>query len=604
MVKKLLFLSFFIASFAFGQRFELGIGGKGNFNWVQGNENFITSILDSNNDTILLNFDQSKAKFSYSIPIFVRFRTKFGLWAELAFTTEKLHVDVAGTANYSDTKINGLAIQNMMNDYPSSGLTYNQFYNNYYSQYFNREKENSQQLISYEEVTQFNNISLNFGYTFLRTKKFRPFGLLGLEWNSRTNKNHYQSLKYQSPLVEDYTSIYNKMPRLNSHLVFINIGAGIELHNLQLGFNIRQNVGAVQEFEFEDNIIFNNNSSLYKNITSISLFLKYNLFNFNVRSSTDRKKLKNENLKVLGDFKEKSKLIKLTLGAYVPVFTNLNSYYDHTNPTDTHTLSTHPDLDPMSITDNVLISHDRTESGLDNNGQFQTENASTIIGLGRMKRISIFPKIGFGVEIEPVKYFSYETSINYQFTEFDTEARLYKLGYNWESDASPFQSIQTTALRQTMHQFSIGQKINLKYDVSPDLYVGISGGAYFNFFAPGQFRFEDFGYNNDPLFEEFSNYVLSGDQSKNFNGAYADVSSNETYSYQYYDQSSNSFNSILDQTMSDSKGRFWMSWMASFDLYFDRLRISPYIEGRITDINFLYRDYLSGGISFLFYLRK
>lgn len=601
MVKRILIITILCSTSLFAQRIELGIGGKGNFNWVQGNEDFYTSVIDTNNDTILMNFDQSKVKFSYSIPIFARFRTKFGFWGELAFTTEKLHAHVLGNANYSNHKLNGWAIDRMLNDFPSSGLTYNEFYDIYYNQYFNSEKETWNKQIAYEEIAQFNNVSLNFGYTFLRTKKFRPFGMLGFEWNSRTNKNHYQSLDYSTSTVEDYSKIYERMPRFNSHLFFINIGGGIELHNLQLGANIRQGVGAIQEYEFDENQPNNTDAKLYKNITSISLFLKYSLFNFNIRNSNDRKKLKKEDFKVLGDFKEKSKLIKLTLGAYVPVFTNVNSYYDHSETTKTHTISSDANLNSVDIAGNVWIKHDRIESGVDQNGQFTTVNPRTIIGLGRMKRISIFPKIGFGIEIAPVKYFAYETSINYQFTEFDTEASLYKLEYDWQNNVTPYQSLRTTVLRQTLHQFAIGQKINLKYDVTPDLFLGISGGVYFNFMAPGRYRFEDPGYNSDPLFESFDHYFFRGDNSKSFN----EGNGNESYTYEYFDDSQNSFQPISDNDrMINGSGRFWMSWMASFDLYFDRLRISPFVEGRITDINFIYRDYLSGGISFLFYLRK
>ncbi len=613
MVKRLLLITLLLSTFSFGQRIELGIGAKGNFNWIKGYDDFLTGTIDTYGDTLFMNFNETKVKFSYSIPIFMRFRTNFGLWAELNFTTEKLHAVVSGTANYSNYYLEEGAYYEMQDDYfNDSNLgqmfpTFEDFENVMAKQYFSREKEYWQEQLSYEEVTQYNNVALNLGYTFLRTKKFRPFALLGFEWNSRTNKNHYQSLDYNSYFIEDYSQIYRKIPRLNSHLFFINIGGGIELYNMQLGFNLRQSVGYAQEFEFKDEVdeATNPYSELYKNLTSVSFFLKYSLFNFNLRNSEDRKKLKEEDLKVLGDFKEKNRVIKLSLSAGVPIFTNVNSLYDQTFNPDTLFVDSDPNLNPMYFTENVWIQHYRTEYGVNSVGDFDTVNTHTLIGLGRVKRISIFPKISFGMEVEPIKYFSYETNIGYQFIEYDTEAKLYNFGFDWEQSGQPYQTLRSTVLRQTMHTISIGQKINLKYDVTPELFIGINGGINLNFTAPGKFKFEEPGYNAHPLFEEFDKFIFRGDTSKNWNNAYGGGNPDEAYVYNYWDQEAGNFVDVpKDEVMTIDQGRFWMTWTAGIDFYFDRLRISPYVEGRILDQNFLYRDFFSGGIAFTFYLRK
>ncbi|MEZ4938006.1 MAG: hypothetical protein R2799_10495 [Crocinitomicaceae bacterium] len=601
MVKRLLLFVLLTSTLAIGQRFELGIGLKGNFNWLKGNDEFLTGTIDKDGDTLFMNFDETKINFSYSIPIFVRFRTKFGFWSELNFTTEKLNSVVSGTANYGAYSLDQWTQSYLESDFP------NGYTQDIYDQYYLRTQEYFKEQVSYEEVTQYNNIALNFGYTFLRTKKFRPYALLGFEWNSRTNKNHYQSLEFESYYVENYSTIYRKLPRLNSHLFFINIGGGIELYNMQLGFNLRQSVGYAQEYEFKDEVdeATNPYSELYKNITSISFFLKYSLFNFNIKSSEDRKKLKNEELKVLGDFKEKNKLVRLSLGGHVPIYTNVNSLYDQTYPKDQLYVASHPNLDTVYVDENVWIEHYRTEYNANASGGIDTLYSHTFIGLGRVKRISIFPKISFGVEIEPVKYFSYEASLNYQYTEYDTEAKVYEFGYNWAQNAQPYQTLRSTVLRQTLHTISIGQKVNVKYDVSPDVFIGINGGIYLNFIAPGKFRFKEPGYNADPLFEEFDKFIFRGDTSKNWNYAYGGGNPDEAYFYNYWDGESGSFKEVpTNEVMTLDKGRFWMTWTAGFDVYFDRLRISPYVEGKIIDMNFLYRDYFSAGIGFTFYLRK
>lgn len=613
MVKRLLLLVLLVSSISFGQRFELGIGAKGNFNWLKGYDDFVTGTVDTYGDTLFMNFDNMKLNFSYSIPVFVRFRTKFGFWAELNLTTEKLHSTVSGQANYSNWQLDQWTNQNLMNDWNNDTQlgqmfqTYQDFENAMYDQYYNREEDYWSEQLSYEEVTQYNNVALNFGYTFLRTKKFRPFALLGFEWNSRTNKNHYQSLDYTSFFIDDYSKIYRKLPRLNSHLFFLNIGGGIELYNMQLGFNLRQSLGYAQEYEFKDEVdeATNPYSELYKNLTSVSFFLKYSLFNFNIRSGEDRKKLKEEELKVLGDFKEKGKLVKLSLGAHVPIYTNVNSLYDQTYNRDSIYIQSHPNLETFYVDENVWIQHYRTEYGVNSLGDFDTVNTHTLIGLGRIKRISIFPKISFGVEIEPIKYFSYEASLNYQFTEYDTEAKLYEFGYDWQNTGEPYQKMRSTVLRQTINTISIGQKVNVKYDVTPELFIGINGGVNLNFIAPGKFKFQEPGYNADPLFEEFDKYIFRGDTSKNWNYAYGGGSATEAFFYEYYDQQTGNFVPVPEnEVMTLEKGRFWLTWTAGIDFYFDRLRISPYVEGAIIDQNFLYRDFFTAGLGFTFYLRK
>ncbi|MCB0477267.1 MAG: hypothetical protein KDC84_03835 [Crocinitomicaceae bacterium] len=603
MVKKLLLLVLLTTTFSFGQRFELGIGAKGNFNWMKSNDDFTSGIVDVYDDTLFMKFDQVKMNMSYSIPVFVRFRTNFGFWTELSFSTEKLTTKGYGTANYSDYTLNGWVMYNLTQDYPNSGYNDpNQFRLDYYDQYFNREKEYWEEQVAYEEVTQYNNVALNFGYTFLRTKKFRPFALLGVEWNSRTNKNHYQSLIYSSYWIEDYSPLYRKLPRLNSHLFFINIGAGIELYNMQLGLNLRQSVGYTQEYEFKDEVDKTSNpySELYKNITGISFFLKYSLFNFNIRNADDRKKLKEEELKVLGDFKEKSKIIKLSVGAHVPIYTNVNSLYDKRYPKDTVLIMENG----AAFTENVYLYNQRVESGVGPTGGFVTDTAYTLVGLGRIKRISIFPKLSFGVEVEPVKYFSYEASLNYQFSEYDTEAKVLKYDINWVNNTSSYLQ-RTTVMRQTLHTISIGQKLNVKYDVTPELFIGVNGGVNLNFIAPGKHKSDYPGYNADPIFEEFDNFIFRGDSTRNWNFDYGGGDPNNIYQYVYLNEQTGYFEGVpTDEVMTIDKGRFWMTWTAGIDIYFDRLRISPYIEGAIIDQNFLYQDYLSGGIGFTFYLRK
>jgi hypothetical protein len=612
MVKRLLLITLLFSSFSFSQTFELGFGAKGNFNWLKGNEEFLTGTFDSYGDTVYFNFNRTKMDFSYSIPIFLRFRTNFGFWTELSFATETMRATISGTSNYSQNYLQFYTEQEMIDDYnnQSNNLqtiypTYNDFYNNEFGSYYNRESDYWEEKVSYREITQYNNVTVNFGYTFLRTKKIRPFALLGFEWNSRANKNHYQELNYKTFWVTDYSTIYRKLPRLNSHLFFLNIGAGIEMHNLQLGMHLKQSLGYAQEYEFKDEIDEEANpySDLYKNITSFSFYLKYSLFNFNVRSSADRKKLKDDELKVLGDFKEKSKICRISLGVSVPFYTNINSFYDQTyNPDTIYQSANNPN---MVMDENVVISNFREESGIVSGGNFETRNTATHIGLGRIKRINQFPKLDFVLEIEPVKYFSYEASIGYQYAEYDTEAKVLHFGYDWQ-DQEDIETLESTVLRQNINTISIGQKLNVKYDVTPELFIGINGGVMFNFFIPGKYKFQNPGYNNDPLFEEFDKYYVRGDSSKNWNNT---IDGAGDPSNSYYFRSYNPDSQLLedigrDEVMTPQQGRFWMSWTAGIDFYYDRLKVSPYVGGKIIDMNFLYRDFFNVGIGFFFYLRK
>ena len=523
MVKKLLLIIVFVIStIGFNQSLEFGIGAKGNLNWLKGDDSFSTLTLDRTPyfDTVYFNFNETKMDMSFSIPLFLRFRTKFGFWSELSYSTEKLAANVSGTSNYSNEYLTDYTYFNMQNAYNNSNInmTLQEFYDTYFDIFYQAEEENWEEQVAYKEITKYHSLDLNLGYTFIRTKKIRPFASLGFTWNSRVHINHYQELNYETDWVNDYSNIYKKIPRMNSNLFFITVGGGIEMFNLQLGAQFRQSVGEIQEWEFNQYSDGSSSASstLYNNISSFSFYLKYSLFNFNFRNKDDRNKLKNDELKVLGDFKEKNKLVKLGVGIGVPMYTNLRSYSDQYNANQ-DTIYQSVETPSMFLTENIFIGNYRNEIQVNpSNGQIDTQRVSTYIALGRLKRIHQLPKINFSIEIEPIKYFTYQTDIAYQYSEYDTEAKVLVIDFDWATNTQT-EYMRTTVLRQSFNTISLGQKINLKYDVSPDIFIGINGGVNINFMIPGKFKFDEPGYNAHPLFEEFDRWFVRGETDKNWN---------------------------------------------------------------------------------------
>lgn len=613
MVKKLLFITLLISSLGYGQSLELGIGAQGNLNWLKGNESFTTLTLDKAPyfDTVYFRFDDTKMDVSFSIPLFLRFRTKFGLWLDLNYSTEKLTTRVSGTSNYSENYLNDYTYYSMYNAWQTDGsnLTEQEFYDTYYDIFYQNEKDEWEEDVSYLEITKYNNFEFNVGYTFLRTKKIRPFISLGLNWYNRVWINHYQELHYNTEWVNEYSTIYKTIPRMNSNIFLLNLGVGVELFNMQLGLKARQSVGYIQEYEFYDQLkneagFFT--SDLYEHITSFSFYMKYNLFNFNLRSKEDRKKLKDDELKVLGDFKEKNKIIKLGIGIDLPIYTNINSHTDKYGwGRDSIFIS---DYDSnMFFIEKLFLYNDKNEVQVNQGtGLLDTNNVLTIVGLGRIKRIHQLPRVSFKMEVEPIKYFSYETNINYQYAEFDTEAKYYQSSYDWDNSEES-EVMRSLVLRQSFHNISLGQKLNFKYDVSPGMYVGINGGVNFNFMLPGKFKYTEMGYNDNELLEEFDKWHLRGDNSKAWNQFSPDdfYSDYSMFTAEFDDVGDLITSDVTDENRMSTFGqRFWISWTAGLDFYYDKLKISPYVEGKISDINFMYQDYFSVGLGFTYYLRK
>lgn len=621
MVKRLLFFICFISSFTFGQRLELGIGLQGNLNALGSDAEFTSGVLDNVGDTIFFRFTKSKMDMSLSLPVFLRYRTKFGLWMELGVSTEKMTTNITGTSNYGDDLINDFAQDEMefaFNSYDGP-LSQQEFYDTYFDLFRAAEINNWEEQIGYTEVTKFNQVSFNLGYTLLRTKKIRPFVNLGFTWNSRVHQNHYQEMEYKTDWVDDYTSIYRRMPRLNSNIFFLSGGVGIEAYNLQLGVNFRTTVGYVQEYEFpESNEIKTTTTGqdLYKNITSFGFYVKYSLFNFNLRNSEDRKKIKDEEFKVMGKFKEKSKIVRLAAAIDIPFYTNIENHFTKSLSYQ-DTIYMNPE-ETMFFTENVFLLNERVQPQVDEFGDFSEKELYTYIGLGRIKKINQIPRIRLSMEIEPVKYFSYQLDIGYQFNEFDTEAKVYEIGFGQDGSFDREQ-MYPTVLRQTAHFISIGNKLNVKFPVTSELYIGINGGVNINFQAIGEFKFKDPGYNASPLIESFHEYYVNDNKGSGSNyeqsgwmnemtpeeiDAVRAIGNYSLSSFEYFDSNGDLNYVNPSQKMTSFESLTWLSWTAGVDFYYDRLKFTPYVEQRIGDINFLYQDYFSVGLGFTYYLRK
>lgn len=603
MMKIILFLSLFTSGFLYSQLVEFGVGIRGNFNILSGNENYVLPTQDAYGDTVYLRFNQHKMSVSYNIPVFVRYKGRKGFWGEFSLTREKLIATGTGFSNYSDSYLMNYSQNQMLQDYSQDPLLqqaypiFNDFYTDYSSQYFSRAKESWKEDLEYVEETQYNNIAITCGYTFLRTKKFRPFIMAGLEWNAKSYKNNFQSLKYRSSQVDDFYSVYQSLPQLKNHIFYLNFGAGLEMFDMHIGLHIRQSLGNIRSVVGIGSIP---QDDYYKYISSVSVYLKYSLFKFNIRSREDREKLKKEELKVLGDYTEKNKIIKLTTGAEVSVFSNVNSPFENSDYSDSVPVAN----SGFYLYENIRIENQRIESGSNAIGDFTTDTAFTTIGLGNIKQINMFPNLRFNMEIEPIKYVSFEIGLAYQYSAYDTEARLIKSYYDWEAQADQNKQYHTV-FRQTFNRIALSARINLKYDVAPDFFIGINGGFNFNYSIVSKHKFEYPGFNADPLLFEFDKYFVRDDNSKDWNQENGNGDPNDRYTYEKYDENLGTYTPIpSSDLMNGFKGKFWTTWTVGIDFYYDKLRISPFVEGRVTDLNFLYQDFLRLGVGFYFYLRK
>lgn len=604
MVKSLLFsILLFCTSFTMAQKIQLGIGVTGNFNALQGYDNFRIQLQDNVGDTIFFNFRETSMNLSYSTPVYVRYQSKFGLWTSLSYATENMNTSISGTSNYSEEFLQENTEYHIQDAYAEdpAGLTYEEYYNRYYDLYYRNEENFWEEKIAYKEESKFHRIHLDVGYSFLRTKKIKPFVSLGLIWNSRVFTNHYQELDYSTIWVDNYSTLYQKMPRLNSNIFFLNLTGGIEVFNIQLGAGVRQSIGNIQEFEHENYQVNKSESDLYKSITSFSLFLRYNLMNFNIRSAEDRKKLKKEEDKVLGDFKEKTKKLKIAVSAEIPLYTDLWTPSDYDFYSDT-IFPTSNDSS-MFITEDVLILNEKYITTINEAGQLDTTDLFSVIGLDRIKRISILPKINFSLMYAPWEFFSYQTSLGYQYSEFDMEGKFYQSVFDFDNYTTT-DKMESFVYRSTLHTISLGQKLNFMFKVSPAVKLGFNVGANINFSIPGRFKSNKFGYNNNSLIEKFDQWYMQGTNEEEWNTPTTNQELYDDYSFVKIEDDG-SFTPIDQETgLYDFPSKFWFSWTAGIDIYYDRLKITPFIEGRVININYLYQDYISAGLGITYYLRK
>lgn len=651
MVKRLLAICLLsLSTSIFSQSIQLGLGAEGYLNNIifdkqgrsksQVQDPYISQDTSRNPLTEYnFYFENGSAPFTWRIPIFMRYTMKNGLWFQLDYSTEKIAYRFNGNGNFSEgwlVESVQLWLDELWWDYNAFGwnennISYEQFRDLYIEDIEDKERQFWNEPFSYKETTTLNNLGINIGYTFLRTKKIRPFISAGFTWASKKHKFHQQSLSFNSSYFSDYNEVLNEMPTINENMYLVDLKLGVEIHKIRFGISGRTTIGNIQSQSPDPSRYSSEN--VYKMMYSFGGFMHYSLFDFNLREAGDRKKLKDDELKVLGDFQEKKKLVKLSIGVDLPLYTNINSYYEQTNAIyGEELILTTDNGDQLSFTENLLIMHQRdviepnsSNTAMENNYYLE------IAALGEIKKINQFPGLSFNIELEPVKWFSWETKLGYQFNEFQIEGKLYRQYDNfynewdttlndyfitWNEGAS-FQYMTYLVQRESFHNVSLGQRFNFKFDIVPGFQIGFSGGAKANLFLSGKFRIEPEDYNSWEIQRDFDQYWNRGENSDKWYSIndfdpnlYYDEYNLVTFDKPVYDVDGdldfeNTFVDVPEsEKMSNFTNRFNFTWMAGIDFYFERLRFNIYGEGAITDINFLYRDFFTVGLGIHYYLRK
>ncbi|MEZ4938008.1 MAG: hypothetical protein R2799_10505 [Crocinitomicaceae bacterium] len=652
MVKKLLAATtLFFTFFSTAQNIQLGLGAEGYINGVITNNNQsevgftngYNTYLDQFGfdslvpiiDTMFLTHNKFTAPFSFRVPIFVRYKMKNGMWFQLDYATENLTFKSSGDLNYSDEWISNSTLYYMSNYlWPHYDTTYNyngidstQFMEDFYDVSFEKEKNYWKEGFAYKEMVSVNSLGFQFGYTFLRTKKIRPFLSIGFTWSSRKYKYSLQSLSSTNYYGNNEYTFVNELPEINQNLFFTNLTLGVEIHKIRFGLAGRININSLEDPY--RNVERLSTNQILKTMYSFGGFMNFSLFDFNLRDAGDRKKLKDDEMKVLGDYVENKKKIKLSFGLDLPLYTNISNQYEQFGSYESELYWETNQGEQWGLAENVWIWHQKYVIEPDEANVSMEENEyNEILALGGIKMIKQFPGISFNMEYEPVSWFSWETKIGYQYNEYHTQGRFISQKVNWYfiNDTSggywDYYSTETMSpivLRETFHNLSLGQRFNFKFNVVPGFQIGFSGGAKANFFIPGTFVIEPNEYNDDPILPEFDSYWTRG--TGNYGEKWKDIEdysigdTYDEYNFVYFDEVAYDQNGDLDlgstfknvgddERMAHFKNKINFTWMAGIDFYFERLRFNLYTEGAITDINFLYRDYLSVGLGIYYYLRK
>ncbi len=319
----------FLAVLVFGgmasaQSLDLIVGARYNINQLNGNYQYSIVVPDVDGWPLRSNYTKFSMEPSQEAQIGLRFNFKNSLYLEANYSNNVTRINLEDQSNYSDSMLNALAYAEVYDTWFNSSQ--NLGWESYYDEYFDVAKAEQREFwrtdYTYTEEIKNHNSSLLLGYKFLQNRPVRPFLELGVTWMYQYRQYLYQFINQSSEFVPNNLLYYEQSPRVWYNLWFGTIGAGLQVHRLKAGVRLRTSlVELEQPVDIPDP---GNYNPLYNAWNQYGFYLHYDLFSADIVKAENKKKLKELEHVVAGEYERKEKKFVLGVRLNYPITSNID----------------------------------------------------------------------------------------------------------------------------------------------------------------------------------------------------------------------------------------------------------------------------------------
>lgn len=515
MVRILIIVLGFAALDVVGQSVDLTIGARHNFNLINGNSDYQIAIPDQDQWPLLSSFNDYQMERNTELEFGLRFNLKNNWFFETGYSNSRLIINLAGTSNYSDSILTGLA-DNSFNDLYANmggGYTYQEFYDLYYQRVYDQTRTDWATDLAYTEELKTHNIYFGAGYRFLQNKPIRPYVKGGITIKKKYDRFSYQYLEQNNAWVTNKIVFYNNIPSIWDFITFGNIGFGVDMYRLQAGVNLEFNLGAieraipVEELDTTGNIVtyYDFSKRLYNNWVRVGFQVSYDLVSADVTSRVNRKALENIDHITTGKYERKER--KFVLGAKLA----------------------QPMINSMSRTfDSVLVYQDYIYDVVEFDTIYQRGAYQDLL-FNRVKRVELSPEITAFAQFKVVDWLFLETGLAYQFGKVDIGTEEWNVPeYDLNDPGLAFNNVIQDLGAFRFSYDAVKLKQLFKFRVLNHDLVRILPfvGAGVETWTPREFDNSTPGVNSLEIHQDFYNHYFLGEPNETLQAGYLDLYSN------------------------------------------------------------------------------
>lgn len=234
---------FVLSKFVFGQSLDFGVEVQQNNNQVKkwtlndnlSNVNLAFTVLDNNDDSLNVYFNQFSMTNNFEIPLYFRINTGPRFFADFKISSALHTLNMEGVSRYNDNyyitnygTYDDFSAQAQLNGFDSVDVSD-------YDNYINAIKTSDLRSVRSTEQFRTLGFTLNLGYRFLPHRSFKPYITAGYTVKAKYRKFTYQYLEFSNPNVFDYNKVNEGVNKFSEITNYINIGIGLEFYRFRAG---------------------------------------------------------------------------------------------------------------------------------------------------------------------------------------------------------------------------------------------------------------------------------------------------------------------------------------------------------------------------------